>query len=183
MKAKDAAGNVSAASSAVTATTAASGGGGTPGTGAVKVQYKNNDSAPGDNQIKPGLKVVNTGSSAVDLSKVTIRYYFTGDSGASTFSAWCDYAAVGCSNVTQKVVALSSPKAGADHYVEIGFTSGAGSLAAGASTGDIQSRINKTDWSNFNESDDYSYATNTAYADASRVTVYVSGTLAGGIEP
>ncbi|MET9175613.1 glycoside hydrolase family 5 protein, partial [Streptomyces misionensis] len=52
VKARDAAGNVSAASSAVTATTAA-GGGGTPGTGAVKVQYKNNDSAPGDNQIKP----------------------------------------------------------------------------------------------------------------------------------
>ncbi|WP_157854735.1 hypothetical protein, partial [Streptomyces griseofuscus] len=62
VKAKDAAGNVSAASGAVTATTAASGGGGgNPGTGAVKVQYKNNDSSPTDNQIKPGLRVVNTG--------------------------------------------------------------------------------------------------------------------------
>ncbi|MFJ6662482.1 cellulose binding domain-containing protein [Streptomyces sp. NPDC091383] len=159
------------------------GGGGNPGTGAVKVQYKNNDSSPTDNQIKPGLRVVNTGNSAVDLSKVTIRYYFTGDGGASGFSTSCDYAAVGCSNVTQKVVALSSPKSGADHYVEIGFTSGAGTLAAGANTGDIQSRINKSDWSNFSESDDYSYATNTAYADASKVTVYVGGTLASGIEP
>ncbi|WP_153538393.1 GH12 family glycosyl hydrolase domain-containing protein, partial [Streptomyces sp. RB17] len=178
VKAKDAAGNVSAASAVVAATTQ-SGGGGT-GTGAVKVQYKNNDSAPGDNQIKPGLQVVNTGTTSLDLSKVTLRYYFTGDGGASTYSTSVDYAALGSSNVTQKVVAMSSPKAGADHYLEVGFTSGAGSLASGKSTGDIQSRFNKTDWSNFNEADDYSRATNTAYADNTKIAVYVDGTLVAG---
>ncbi len=123
------------------------------------MQYKNNDTAPGDNQIKPGLQVVNTGTAPLDLSKVTLRYYFTGDGGANTYSAWCDYAQLGCANVTQKVVAMSTPKAGADHYLEIGFTTGAGTLAAGKSTGDIQNRFNKSDWSNFNESDDYSRAT------------------------
>ncbi|SEE20110.1 Chitodextrinase [Streptomyces misionensis] len=181
VRAKDAAGNVSAASGAVTATTKA-GSGGNP-TGAVKVQYKNNDSAPGDNQIKPGLKVINTGTSPLSLSAVTLRYWFTGESGASTYGTWCDYAAVGASNVTQKVVAVSSPKAGADHYLEVGFTSGAGSLAAGASSGDVQCRIAKSDWSNFSESDDYSYGRNTAYTDAGKVTAYVNGTLAWGTEP
>ena len=67
--------------------------------------------------------------------------------------------------------------------MELGCAAGAGARAAGANSGDIQSRINKGDWSNFSESDDYSYATNTAYADATKVTAYVSGTLAGGVEP
>jgi hypothetical protein len=147
------------------------------------VQYKNHDSAAGDNQIKPGLQVVNTGTSALDLSKVTLRYYFTGEAGASTYGTWVDYAALGSSNITTKVVAMSSPKAGADHYLEIGFTTGAGSLAAGKASGDIQTRLNKTDWSNFNEADDYSRGTNTAYADTTKMTVYVNGTLVNGTEP
>ncbi|WP_084315871.1 glycoside hydrolase family 48 protein [Actinospica robiniae] len=179
--ANDAAGNNSTASNAVSATTSAAGGG--TGTGTVKVQYANLDTAPTDNQIKPGLQVVNTGTAALALSTVTVRYWFTSDGGASTFSTYCDYAVVGSGNVTHSVVAMATPKTGADHYLQVGFTSGAGSLAAGASTGQIQNRLNKTDWSSFSETNDYSYGTNTAYTDWTKVTVYVNGTLAYGTEP
>ncbi|NUS14494.1 MAG: glycosyl hydrolase family 5, partial [Streptomyces sp.] len=177
VKAKDAAGNLSTASNAVNATTQP----GSGGSGALKVQYKNNDSSPGDNQIKPGLQLVNTGSTSVSLSTVTVRYWFTSDGGASTFTTNCDYAVIGCGNVSQSVTATSSPRTGADHYLQVSFTGG--SLAAGASTGDIQARLNKTDWSNFSETGDYSYGTNTSYADAPRITVYVNGTLVYGTEP
>ncbi|MFB7714092.1 glycoside hydrolase family 6 protein [Streptomyces sp. NPDC056105] len=178
VKARDAAGNVSAASSAVSATT--SDGGGT-GTGTLKVQYKNNDSSATDNQIRMGLQLVNTGTAAVNLSTVKVRYWFTPEAGASTFSTACDYAVLGCGSLTQNVTASGSPVAGASHYLEIGF--GSGTLAAGASTGEMQLRFNKTDWSNFNETDDYSHSTNTAYADASKIGAYVGGTLSWGTAP
>jgi hypothetical protein len=179
VKARDAAGNVSAASNAATATTAA----GSPVPTGLVAQYRNNDpSGPNDNQIEPGLSLVNHGSAAVSLTGVTLRYWFTGDSGASTYSTWCDYAQFGCANLTERVVALASPRTGADRYLEIGFTSG--SLGAGASLGDAQLRLNKTDWSSFTESNDYSWsATQTAYADSTKVTVYVNGTLVAGTEP
>ncbi|MFG2409122.1 endo-1,4-beta-xylanase [Streptomyces brevispora] len=153
--------------------------GGDPG--ALKIQYRNSDNAAADNQIKPGLQLVNTGGTAVNLSSVTARYWFTGDNGASTYSSWCDWSPIGCSTVTHRVVAMTTPVAGADHYLEVGFTGG--SLAPGASTGEIQLRLNKTDWSNFNESDDYSHGTGTVYADATRIAVYIGGELAWGIEP
>ncbi|WP_328891401.1 glycoside hydrolase family 48 protein [Streptomyces sp. NBC_00316] len=177
--ARDAGGNTSALSTAVTATTKSGG----TGTGAVKVQYKNTDSSATDNQIRLGLQIVNTGSAPVDLSTVKVRYWFSSETGASTFSTYCDYAALGSSNISHTVVTVSSPKTGADHYLEVGFTGGAGSLAAGASTGEVQLRLNKSDWSNFNEADDYSRATNTAYADAPRLAAYVGSALAWGVEP
>ncbi|WP_329525106.1 glycoside hydrolase family 6 protein [Streptomyces sp. NBC_01462] len=179
VKAKDAAGNVSASSTAVSATTKASGGGG--GTPGLKAQYKNNDSSTGDNGVRPGLKLVNGGSSTVDLSKVTIRYWFTGESSSAGYQTFCDWAQLGCSTVKTSVSAVSPSRTGADHYLEVGFTSG--SLAAGADSGDLQLRMAKSDWSNFDESDDYSRGANSSYSDAAKVTVYVAGTLVWGTEP
>ncbi len=151
-----------------------------PPAGAVKVQYKNLDSAASDNQIKPGLQLVNTSTSSVDLSKITARYYFTRDGGSSTVNVWCDWAAMGCANVKWRVVPMSAPKTGADTYVELSFT---GSLAAGRSTGDIQLRVSKSDWSAFSETNDYSRGTNTSFADAGKVPAYFSGSLTWGTEP
>lgn len=179
VRAKDAAGNVSASSTAVSATTKASGGGG--GAPGLKAQYKNNDSSTGDNGIRPGLKLVNGGSSTVDLSKVTIRYWFTGESSSAGYQTFCDWAQLGCSTVKTSVSAVSPSRTGADHYLEVGFTSG--SLAVGADSGELQLRMAKSDWSNFDESDDYSRGANSSYADAAKVTVYVAGTLVWGTEP
>jgi uncharacterized protein (TIGR03382 family) len=59
-----------------------------------------------------------------------------------------------------------------------------GTLTPGQSTGEIQARFNKDDWSNFAEADDYSFdPTKTSFADWDRVTVYQAGALIWGTEP
>ena len=77
---------------------------------------------------------------------------------------------------------MADARTDADHYLELSFTSG--SLAPGAQTGEIQARFNRTDWSNLDESDDYSYIGNqTSFAKSYKVTLYLRHVLVWGAEP
>ncbi|MFI1395778.1 cellulose binding domain-containing protein [Streptomyces sp. NPDC020681] len=147
----------------------------------IKVQYR--QSATGSDQAEPWFKVVNTGSSSVALNQVKIRYYFKADAGASyTFA--CSWAVKGCANITGTFGTLAQSTPTADRYLEIGFTAGAGSLAPGADTGDMQLRFHRSNWQPLNQSDDYSFsATQTAYGDWAKVTATVGGTTVWGTGP
>lgn len=154
-----------------------------PTEGDLKVQYRTNDTNSGDNQLRPLFKIVNTGKETISLSDLTLRYYYTID-GDKSQQFNCDYAFVGSGNVSGRFVKLDHQVTGGDHYVEISFAPEAGSLAPGKDSGEIQTRINKTDWTNYSEDDDYSYGgSQQAFADWSKVTLYRNGTLIWGIEP
>lgn len=151
-------------------------------TGSIKVQQFNSTTAASTNTLNPKLKLTNTGTSAINLSDVKLRYYYTID-GEKAQSVWFDWSTVGSSNVTGTFVKLSTPVTGADHYLEIGFTSAAGTLAGGASV-EIQIRVSKADWTNYTQTGDYSFSpTGTAYADWNKTTGYVGGVLQWGVEP
>jgi hypothetical protein len=150
--------------------------------GNIEVQFYNQSTAATTNQVYLNIKLVNTGSSPVALSNVKLRYYYTVD-GAKAQTFYCDYTPLGSANVNGTFVTMATALTGADTYVEIGFTSGAGSLAAGAGT-TIQARFAKSDWSNYSQTNDYSFnSSGTTYADWAKVTGYVSGALQWGTEP
>ncbi|WP_439657056.1 glycoside hydrolase family 9 protein [Lentzea sp. HUAS TT2] len=174
VRARDAAGNVSSASTTVTTRTL-------PGVAAtLTVQHKGSGAAT-SNQIGATLQLTNRGTSPVSLTSTTIRYWFTGEAPSTTYQAWCDWAQIGCSTVQVRVVKLSAARTGADAYLEVSFSSG--SLAAGASTGEIQVRTAKSDWSSFNQTDDHSYRVSNSLSDFDRVTAHTGGTLTWGTEP
>jgi len=151
----------------------------------LKVQYRAADINATDNQIKPHFNIVNQSGSAVSLSELKIRYWFTRE-GTAGQNFWCDWAAIpgSCSNVTGTFVQVSPARPGADFYLEVGFAPAAGLIAAGGQSGEIHTRISKSDWSNYTETGDYSFdPTKTAFADWMAVTLYQNGVLVWGSEP
>ncbi|CAM4372160.1 X2-like carbohydrate binding domain-containing protein [Paenibacillus tarimensis] len=150
--------------------------------GSVKAQMFNGSTSSEVNTLNPRFKLMNTGAADISLADVKIRYYYTID-GEQEQSFWCDWSTAGSGNVTAKFVKMASPKDGADHYVEIGFSSGAGILPAGQSI-DIQTRIAKNNWSSYSQTGDYSFnGSASSYTDWSKTTVYTAGSLQWGQEP
>ena len=146
----------------------------------IKAQYRAGSTQASTNGIQPVLKLVNTGSTSIPLSEITVRYWFTND-GSAAVNYWCDWAQVGVANLTGTVKTVSPARPNADRYLEVAFNASAGSIAAGGTSGEIQNRVSKSDWTNFTQTNDASFdATKTAFADWNKVTVYRNGVLVWG---
>ncbi|QDK77941.1 T9SS type A sorting domain-containing protein [Spirosoma sp. KCTC 42546] len=144
----------------------------------VSVQSLDGDNGQtSNNSINPTLRLVNTGTTAVPYSELTVRYWFTAENFAG-INTWVDYAQLGSNRVKMNYVRFNKPYQGADGYIEYSFDASAGNLSATTNSGPIQSRLANQNWAFFNELDDYSYQSGTAYADNNRITVY--RTIAGG---
>ena len=144
------------------------------------LDYQNGIQNPSANQIQPALKLTNTGSSPIALTDVTLRYWYTTDTSQQQVFA-CDYATIDCANVQGQFVKMQPARSGADTYLEISFTGG--ELAAGAST-EIKIRIHNSDWSLYNQSNDYSFVPEAnSYSSAQKIGLYYKGKLVAGSEP
>lgn len=137
----------------------------------IEVQYRCDQTVPEFNKIKPHFQVVNTGSQVIQLSDITVRYYFTSE-GYDSLILNIDYAQIGNNNIS--VIFY-------DDYLELGFISG--SLEAFESTGAVQLRIEKTNHGFFLQDDDYSFEPSiTEFAPHDRAPGYLNGSLVWGVE-
>lgn len=157
-------------------------GGGT-GTPTLVAQYETSTTGATTSSIANQIQLVNTGGTTAQLSNVTVRYWFTED-GTQPLTYACDYAPIGCANITGTFAAVSPAVTGADHYLQLSFGSGAGTLAAGASTGGIQNRIYQSNFATMTQTNDYSFnAADASFTANPAITVYYNGQLIYGTEP
>jgi hypothetical protein len=148
--------------------------GGTCLAGPLQVQYANRSNYPAANQIQPHFIITNSGGTAVPLSSLKLRYFYSKEGNAGEQLA-IDWAERGVSNVT------TSLQAG---YFELGFAAAAGSMAANGTSGQVQVRLHKTDWSAYDQSNDFSFNQSmTSFQPWNKVALYQNGKLVWGSAP
>ncbi|MCX6215787.1 carbohydrate-binding protein [Spirosoma sp.] len=133
------------------------------------------------NTISTFLKINNDGNVPLTYKDLSVRYWFTAD-GTQSLNYWIDYAQVGSANLTGQFV-RSQGRTNADAYFELKMKPVLGLLQPGSSTGNIQYRITKADWSSFTETNDYSWTASAPFALNPHITVYYKGQLISGVEP
>jgi endoglucanase len=146
---------------------------------------RSHDNDNPDNQLYFDLEIANGGTVEAPLSAITVRYWLTNETPSDPLTFACDYAQVSCSNITSKIVALTTPVPKANTYLELGFTAAAGSIAPNTNSGEIQTRIHHVNYSNFNTAESYSFISDPSfvYKPSTTVTVYLNGVLVWGQEP
>jgi hypothetical protein len=162
-----------------------------PCSGCLKAQFATENTVSSDGMIRPIISLVNSGSSSVQLSEITLRYWFSADglpsnppaSGPFATSCYFVEAPMSCGNVVVTFNQVSPAKTGADWYAEFSFTGSPTTLAAGASVAKMKIFWNKSDWSAFNVSNDYSFGSHTTLMDWTKITVYQNGVLVYGTPP
>ncbi|WP_267241734.1 cellulose binding domain-containing protein [Streptomyces sp. PR69] len=151
----------------------------------LSVRYRTDTPASAD-VAKPWLEVKNNSGKTVELSDVTLRYYFTADD-ASAYGSNCVQTSLGCTSLTQRIKKIDAPAGAtstADHYLEVGFTAAAGSLAPGGTSEGIGLQLYRLDREKLDQADDRSFnAEYSHYTPSKLVTAYLRGTLAWGEEP
>ncbi|MCF0053448.1 Ig-like domain-containing protein [Dyadobacter sp. LJ53] len=147
----------------------------------LKVYSENKNTNTATTALSTWLKVENKGNVPVDYADLTVRYWFTAD-GTASLNYWIDFAKLAAANISGQFTG-NQQRTQADTYFELKAAPSLGKLYPLSSTGNIQYRIAKSDWSAFDETNDHSYKAAGTFAENNKITVYYKGQLVYGQEP
>jgi hypothetical protein len=143
----------------------------------LRLQYLNSATSASVQSPSFQIKVFNDSAASVALSRVEIRYWFT-EEGSQSQSSTIDWAGrmpagTGITSATTPSIQGTS-LGGQTHLVSFTFSSSAGSVAPG-DYAQVNARFNKSDWSNYTQTNDFSYGTNSSFQNWDKITVLLDG--------
>jgi hypothetical protein len=155
------------------------------GTTEIELYYASDSPADEpDSQIRLSFALRNLGRDPIPLSELTVRYYFTTESGGEQLYQ-CTSIVNGsfeCGAVTSRNEVASGQQT--NRLIEWGFTVQAGELEGdGAMTGDVKGIIRNDDFSDFDLTNDYSFIDAEDPVLNERITVYRKGRQIWGAPP
>lgn len=154
-----------------------------PGAAKVRLQYRCMETKPETNQIRFHFQIENEGDTPLPIAELKVRYWYA-SAADKPRNFWCDYAAIGKDNVAGRFVAFDRPTEHASGYLELTFSAAAFEINPGANSGEIQCRFAVDDWSNFDQSKDFSFdPAETQWGADPHMAVYQRGKLVWGQEP
>jgi hypothetical protein len=142
----------------------------------VDISYEAGDTGATTTEIKPYLHLDNNGTTALDLTQVEIRYYFTDD--GLTPSSVISFFTPG----TQYLANPTFTGSGSTEYMSLTFASGVPTLAAGGS--DTIKVYIKPSSGSFTQTNDYSFnAADTSFTLNPNIVVLYAGAVVYGTPP
>jgi mannan endo-1,4-beta-mannosidase len=162
---------------------------GTAPTG-LSVQYQVMDPAASSAYIGATLSILNSSSTSVTVSGLSLRYYYTDDVHMTPQMTinWSHISTSGANtdlSVSDSFAALTPSATGADSYIEFTFSSGHGALATGESavfSWQMQGPNPAQDV--YTQSNDYSFdASKTSLTNWDHVVLLQGGSVLWGVVP
>ncbi|MDC7221931.1 MAG: cellulase family glycosylhydrolase [Spirochaetales bacterium] len=152
----------------------------------VSLSYMDGSSGTETNTIAPHLTIQNLGSASLDLSGVTLRYYYTSEPDGDQ-NVYCDHAGGSIdgtyTDATSTVQFSDVIIEDTSRYCEVSFSSDAPALTEGDELG-LQIRITNSLWEDYDQSDDYSYSdTEGSTVVSETIPLYSDGELLFGVLP
>lgn len=148
-----------------------------------KLNQVNNQTNTNSAQFQ--VKLENIGAENIDLHQLELRYWIL-DASTQPLQAFVDWAGVIPTGTSITSVVSPSiqlwPSGGQTNVFAINFLASAPSFTSGMAV-ELHLRMNREDWSYFDQTDDYSFSNTASYLPWRRIAVYYKGLLIWGYEP
>ena len=141
------------------------------------------DPADGNNHMKISLGMQNNTGADIRSESIRIRYYYSDEPGGTVVSD-CFQPIAGPPNASCDDLLNNNQPFFMPGYLELGFDTGAFTVANGGTTGMWNLMIHKDDWNgDYTQSNDHSYLPRTTAGENRKVVIYLDGVVRYGAAP